>query len=97
MKTERVGYYCIFVVWFKIHFRNLTCINILLCTPALMVQSLLGNDKKPDVSDLAVVDGIKGMLGMHGFTRDKILNTMVSNLAETPPIDYYVALIGKKI
>lgn len=55
--------------------------------------SLLGSEKKPDVYDLAVADGIKEMLVMHGFTRDKILNTMVSNLAETLHIDYYVALI----
>lgn len=60
---------------------------------AWMVQSLLGSEKKPDVYDLAVADGIKEMLVMHGFTRDKILNTMVSNLAETLHIDYYVALI----
>lgn len=33
------------------------------------------------------------MLVMDGFTRDKILNTMVSNLAETLHIDYYVALL----
>lgn len=59
----------------------------------LMVQSLLGSEKKPDVYDLPVADGIKEMLVMHGFTRDKILNTMVSNLAETLHIDYYVALL----
>lgn len=60
---------------------------------ALMVQSLLGSEKKLDVYDLADADGIKEMLVMHGFTRDKILNTMVSNMAETLHIDYYVALI----
>ena len=60
---------------------------------ALMVQALLGSEKKPDVYDLAIADGIKEMLVMHGFTRDKILNTMVSNLAETLHIDYYVALL----
>jgi len=38
-----------------------------------MVQSLLGSEKKPDVYDLAVADGIKEMLVMHGFTRDKFL------------------------
>jgi hypothetical protein len=58
-----------------------------------MVQSLLGSEKKADVYDLAVADGIKEMLVIHGFTRDKILNTMMSNLAETLHIDYYVALI----
>ena len=52
-----------------------------------MVQSLLGSEKKPDVHDLPIADGIKEMLIMHGFTRDKILNTMVSNLAETLHID----------
>ena len=60
---------------------------------ASMVKSLLGSEKKPDVYDLAIADGIKEMLVMHGFTRDKILNTIVSNLAETLHIDYYVALI----
>ena len=60
---------------------------------ASKVKSLLGSEKKPDVYDLAVADGIKQMLVMHGFTRDKILNTMVSNLAETLHIVYYVALI----
>lgn len=59
---------------------------------ALMVQSLLDSEK-PDVYDLAIAEGIKEMLVMHGFTRDKILNTTVSNLAETLHIDYYVALI----
>jgi hypothetical protein len=33
------------------------------------------------------------MLGVRGFTKDKIRNTTVSNLAETLHIDYYVALI----
>jgi len=60
---------------------------------ALMVQALLGSEKKPDVYDLAIADGMKEMLVMHGFTRNKILNTMVSNLAETLHIDYYVALL----
>jgi len=41
---------------------------------------------------LGVADGIK-MLAIHGFTKDKILNTTVSNLAETLHIDDYVALI----
>ena len=40
---------------------------------ALTVQSLLGSEKKPDVYALAVADGIKEMLVMHGFARDKIL------------------------
>lgn len=55
------------------------------------VQLLL--EKKPDVYDLAIADGIEEMLVIHGFTRDKILNTMVSNLAESLHIDYYVALL----
>lgn len=59
----------------------------------LMVQSLLGSEKKPDVYDLPIADGIKEMLVMHGFTRDKILNTMVSNMAERLHIDYYGALL----
>lgn len=61
--------------------------------PQLMVQSLLSNEKKPDIYDLGVVDGIKEMLAVHGFTKDKIRNTTVSDLAETLHIDYYVALI----
>jgi hypothetical protein len=48
--------------------------------------------KRSRCFDLAVADGIKEMLVMHGFTREKILNTMASNLAETLHIDYYVAL-----
>jgi hypothetical protein len=59
----------------------------------LMVQSLLSNEKKPDIYDLRVADGIKEMLAVHGFTKGKIRNTTVSNLAETLHIDYYVALI----
>jgi hypothetical protein len=33
------------------------------------------------------------MLAIYGFTKDKILNTRVSDLAETLPIDDYVSLI----
>jgi hypothetical protein len=33
------------------------------------------------------------MLGLHGFTKDNILNTKVRNLAEPLHKDYYVALI----
>jgi hypothetical protein len=36
----------------------------------LMVQSLLSNEKKPDIYDLGVADGIKEMLAVHGFTKD---------------------------
>ena len=60
---------------------------------ALVVQSLLGSEEKPDIYDLQVADGIKEMLIMRGFTRDKILNTSVSSLAETLQIDHYVALL----
>jgi hypothetical protein len=35
-----------------------------------MVQSLLSNEKKPDIYDLAVADGIKEILAVHGFTKD---------------------------
>ena len=59
----------------------------------LMAQSLLSNEKELDIYDLGVTDGIKEMLAAHGFTKDKIRNTTVSNLAETLHIDYYVALI----
>ena len=65
-----------------------------------MVQSLLENEKKPDVYELGVAEGTKEMLALRGFTKEKILNSTVSNLAETLQIDYYVALIiynfGKK-
>ena len=58
-----------------------------------MVQSLLENEKKPDVYELGVAEGIKEMLALRGFTKEKILNSTVSNLAETLQIDYYVGLI----
>jgi len=58
-----------------------------------MVQSLLENERKPDVYELGVAEGIKEMLALRGFTKEKILNSTVSNLAETLQIDYYVALI----
>ena len=58
-----------------------------------MGQSLLENEKKPDVYELGVAEGIKEMLALRGFTKEKILNSTVSNLAETLQIDYYVALI----
>ena len=60
---------------------------------ALMVQSLLENEKEPDVYELGVAEGIKEMLALRGFTKEKILNSTVNNLAETLQIDYYVALI----
>lgn len=59
----------------------------------LMVQSLLENEKKPDVYELGVAEGIKEMLALRGFTKENILNSTVSNLSETLQIDYYVALI----
>ncbi|HJR85795.1 MAG TPA: hypothetical protein VJ772_10575 [Nitrososphaeraceae archaeon] len=58
-----------------------------------MVQSLLDSKQKPDVYDLPIAEGIKEMLVMRGYTRDKILNTKVSSLAENLQIDYYVALL----
>ena len=58
-----------------------------------MVQSLLENEKEPDDYELGVAEGIKEMLALRGFTKEKILNSTVSNLAETLQIDYYVALI----
>ena len=60
---------------------------------AFVVQSLLGSEEKPDVYDLPVADGIKEMLIIRGYTREKILNTQVSSLAENLQIDYYVALL----
>jgi hypothetical protein len=58
-----------------------------------VVQSLLDSKQKPDVYDLPIAEGIKEMLVMRGYTRDKILNTKVSSLAENLQIDYYVALL----
>jgi hypothetical protein len=60
---------------------------------AFVVQSLLGSEEKPDVYELPVADGIKEMLIKRGYTREKILNTKVSSLAENLQIDYYVALL----
>ena len=60
---------------------------------ALMGQSLLENEKKLDIYELGVADGIKEMLALRGFSKEKILNSTVSNLVETLQIDYYVALI----
>ena len=70
--------------------RGITSINILLVT--VLTQSLLENEKKLDVYELGVAEGIKEMLALTGFTKEKILNSTVSNLAETLEIDYYVAL-----
>ncbi|HJU77991.1 MAG TPA: hypothetical protein VJ599_00300 [Nitrososphaeraceae archaeon] len=58
-----------------------------------MVQSLLDSKEKPDVYNLSIADGIKEMLMLRGYTKDKILNTKVSSLAEDLQIDYYVALL----
>ena len=58
-----------------------------------MGQSLLENEKKLDIYEMGVADGIKEMLALRGFSKEKILNSTVSNLAETLQIDYYVALI----
>jgi len=57
-----------------------------------MVQSLLSNEKNQIFMIWALLMGLE-MLAIHGFTKDKILNTTVSNLAETHHIDDYVALI----
>jgi len=58
-----------------------------------VVQSLARSEERSDICDLPVADGIKEMLINRGFTRDKILNTNVSTMAETLQIDYYVALL----
>ncbi len=58
-----------------------------------MAQSLVDKEKKPEIYELSIADGIKEMLTIHGFTIDKILNSTVSNLAETLQIDFYVALL----
>ena len=59
---------------------------------ALMGQSVL-KKKGVDIYHLGVAEGIKEMLALRGFTKEKILNSTVSNLAETLQIDYYIALI----
>ena len=59
---------------------------------AFLVQSVLDSEEKPDVYDLPVVDGIKEMLIIREYTREKILNTKASSFAENLQIDYYVAL-----
>ena len=58
----------------------------------LIVQSLLSNEKKPDIYNLGIADWVKGLLVLCGLTR-KIHNTSVSDLAQALQIDYYVALI----
>jgi hypothetical protein len=58
-----------------------------------VVHSLLDSKPKPDVYDLPIAEGIKEMLVIRGYTRDKILNTKVSRLAENLQIDFYVALL----
>jgi hypothetical protein len=58
-----------------------------------VAQPLLDSKPKPDVYDLPIAEGIKEMLVMRGYIRDKILNTKVSSLAENLQIDYYVALL----
>jgi hypothetical protein len=58
---------------------------------AFVAQSLLDSEEKPDVYDLPVADGIKEMLIIRGYTREKILNTKVSSFAEKLQIDFYVA------
>ena len=60
---------------------------------AFVIQSLIGSEVRSDICDLPVADGIKEMLINRGFTRDKILTTNVSTMAETLQIDYYVALL----
>jgi hypothetical protein len=49
---------------------------------ALIVQSLLPSNEKNQIFMIwALLMGLE-MLAIHGFTKDKILNTTVSNLAE---------------
>jgi hypothetical protein len=77
----------------EFQFTNHNMYKYLVVHSAFVVQSLLRSEEKPDVYDLPIADGIKEMLIMKGFTRDKILNSTVSTLAETLQIDYYVALL----
>ncbi len=59
---------------------------------ALMVQLLLSDEEKQGIYDLGLAGGLK-RIAIHGITKDKILNTTVSNLAETLHIDNYLGLI----
>jgi hypothetical protein len=55
-----------------------------------MVQSLLLSNEKNQIFMIwALLMGLE-MLAIYGFTKDKILNTRVSDLAETLHIDDYV-------
>lgn len=40
---------------------------------ALMGQSLLENEKKLDIDELSVAEGIKEMLALKGFTRENLI------------------------
>ena len=58
-----------------------------------MMDQSLNDEKRLDIYDLGVAEGIKEMLALRGFTKEKILNSTVSDLSETLQIDYYIALI----
>lgn len=58
-----------------------------------MMGQSLNDEKRLDIYDLGVAEGIKEMLALRGFTTEKILNSTVSDLAETLQIDYYIALL----
>ena len=56
-------------------------------TRDLIIQALISNEKNPDLYGLAVATGIIEMLAVNGFTKEKILNTIVNNLADALDLD----------
>jgi len=59
-----------------------------LFTRDLIIQALISNEKNPDLYGLAVATGIIEMLAVNGFTKEKILNRKVNNLADALHLDY---------
>jgi hypothetical protein len=51
--------------------------------------------KKSGFFGVAVTTGIKEMLAVNGFTKEKILNTTVNNLADALHLDYVALNIYK--
>jgi hypothetical protein len=56
---------------------------------------LISNEINLDLYGLAVTIGIKEMLAFNGFTKEKILNTTVNNLADALDLDYVALNIYK--
>lgn len=64
-------------------------------TRDLIIQALISNEKNPDLYGLAVATGIIEMLAVNGFTKEKILNRKVNNLADALHLDYVALNIYK--